>query len=68
MSKVSEAKKAQNYMKEKGRPNCGNCNNFTCDEEKNKWTGGVIQRNQRCAVGGFAVQKKSCCDMHESIA
>jgi len=64
MSKVSEAKKAQNYKKEKDRPNCGNCSHFTCDEE-NRGFGTVYQRNLRCSFGGFfAVQKKSICDDH----
>jgi hypothetical protein len=68
MSKVSEAKIAQGYMKEKDRPNCGNCSHFTCDETKSQWGGGVTQSNLRCSFGAFfAVQKKSICEVHKRI-
>jgi hypothetical protein len=60
MSKQSVAKEEQGYTR---IPNtCGNCSSFTCDSEQSKWaSGSVIERNLRCGIGGFKVNKTATC-------
>jgi hypothetical protein len=61
MSKVSDTKKKQGYVKE--GPTCANCAKFTSDKEVNRWHY-TIERNLRCSVGNFAVLKRSWCKLY----
>jgi hypothetical protein len=67
MSKQSEAKEAQNYRKQPMCCQC--CAHFSMDRVKVKktWlTNPVLEdKNLRCGVGGFAVQKTASCDRFE---
>jgi hypothetical protein len=67
MSKVSKAKETQNYRKQ---PNCcQHCKHFSAEmtETKYEWSSYIhtTQKNLRCTVGGFAVQKMAVCDKFE---
>jgi hypothetical protein len=66
MSKVSEAKKAQNYMKPSERPTCAGCRHFTSDEVKANWGNHTVEKNLRCSVGGFKVIKTAGCNSYEN--
>jgi hypothetical protein len=66
MSRQSEAKERQGYTKILAT--CSNCLNFTCDKEKSGWNDNyTIERNLRCNIGGFKVNKTATCRAHESI-
>lgn len=82
MSKVSEAKKAQEYTPKHQPGVCGRCKYMTFEvqlpdwmEEKNKANPGRytvaeygIEKNRRCAVGGFTVKKMGSCNTFEVSA
>ena len=60
MSKQSEAKSRQGYTKTLN--NCGNCRRFTCDKGLSTWGKDfVTERNLRCSIGGFKVNKTATC-------
>jgi hypothetical protein len=64
MSKQSEAKDSQNYRKQPMCCQC--CTHFSMDrvEVKKSWLiNPVIEdKNIRCNLGGFSVQKTASCD------
>jgi hypothetical protein len=67
MSKQSEAKEAQNCRKQ---PLCCQyCNHFSLDyiEVKKTWLIKPVmtEKNLRCTLGGFAVNKTASCDRFE---
>lgn len=59
-SKQQIAKEQQGYTREIS--NCSNCKNFICEVETVNvhWT---VERNLRCSIGGFKVNKTATCDM-----
>ena len=66
VSKVSEAKAAQEYTTEQAK--CSTCANYRSDTEKIPSTyGGVyfVVKNRRCSIGGFAVQASAICKLYE---
>lgn len=66
MSKVSEAKKAQNYYATPDRAICSTCKHYTSDQVVSSWNNKVLlEKNIRCGVGGFAIKKKATCSSHE---
>ena len=69
MSKQSEAKEKQGFVKDS--PKCSNCKHFTSDKEevKKQWSrdSWVFEKNLRCSIGGFKVGKSNYCNQHESI-
>lgn len=69
MSKQSEAKLNQNYRL---TPNtCGNCTYYKRDAVEKRyegWSGPIVwveEKNKRCGVGGFAVNKTATCDRYD---
>ena len=67
MSKQSDAKEAQGFMK---KPHtCGDCKRFTCDEKMTDYGPGygnyTSQHNLRCSKGGFKVGKSNTCAQWE---
>lgn len=62
MSKQSEAKAKQGYTKDV--PKCSNCVNFSFDTEKVGWGNYVLEKNLRCGIGMFKVNKTAACNMH----
>lgn len=65
MSKQSDAKDAQNYRREPMC--CKNCEYFSSDliDRKPKWATKYViteEKNIRCMIGGFKVQKMGSCD------
>lgn len=69
MSKQSEAKLAQGYRKKPDT--CSNCKHLlfrVTQKTYEQWDGTVLtwneQKNIRCAVGNFAVNKTSTCRIH----
>jgi hypothetical protein len=70
MSKQSEAKESQNYRK---KPMCcQHCTHFSSEfrDRRPEWAiskSYVIteEKNIRCTLGGFAVQKMASCDKFE---
>ena len=66
MSKQSEAKQAQGYTRT--LKTCANCKHFTCEVTNHKNPLGqsyTIDRNLRCSIGGFKVNKTATCNLHE---
>jgi hypothetical protein len=64
MSKQSEAKERQGYTRTLNT--CSNCENFTCDKVRSEWNPSYsIERNLRCALGGFKVHKTATCKEHK---
>lgn len=67
MSKQSEAKEKQGFLKKS--PMCSNCKNFTFDSEqiKNQWSSQMWTKesNLRCSIGGFKVGKSNWCTNHK---
>jgi len=65
MSKVTENKEKKGFKEE--CPRCGNCRFFTCDIETiTKWGGNYAkERNLRCAIGTFKVNKMNWCKEHQ---
>jgi hypothetical protein len=73
MSKQSEAKEAQNYRKQS--MSCMNCAQFSSEMvgRKPKWASSpnyVIteEKNLRCGLGDFKVQKTGSCDRFSAKA
>lgn len=64
MSKVSEAKKKQNYQTKQETARCAICSFFRSEFIENKW-GYKEEKNVRCGIGGFAIKKTAICDMFE---
>lgn len=68
MSKVSEAKAAQNFRAKPVHPRCADCQHFTMDrvEERSSYmlnaSVWIRETNLRCSLGGFKVGKQSVCD------
>lgn len=69
MSKQSEAKASQGY---RDAPNCcQNCQNFTkdvVDKQYRAFSGlqtWTEDKNLRCSIGAFKVNKMSVCDLFE---
>ena len=58
-SKQQIAKEAQNYTKTPN--NCGNCKHFEFDTKTFR-NGYVLEKNLRCGIGGFKVNKTARCD------
>lgn len=64
MSKQSDAKEKQGFSK---TPNtCSNCINFRSEKYKEGYAGRVydVEKELRCAIGGFKVNKTNTCDLH----
>ena len=62
MSKVSEAKAAQGYTRSPAKRST--CVNYRTDITVTEW-GYEIEKNRRCAIGGFAVQASAICKLYE---
>lgn len=66
MSKKSEAKEKQGFLKKS--PTCSNCVHFSMDKEecKTKWSSQLFikESNLRCSLGGFKVGKSNWCKEH----
>lgn len=69
MSKISEAKEKQGFVK--NSPQCQNCIFFESliEKVKNKWhdTYHTKESNLRCTKGGFKVMKTTYCREHEEV-
>jgi len=69
MSKQSDAKETQGFLKDS--PKCSNCKNFTFDTEEKRdgWTSYVLvkQKNLRCSIGKFKVGKSNWCKFHDPL-
>jgi hypothetical protein len=66
MSKVSEAKKAQNYCASPDRDICSTCKHYASDQVPSDWNPLVLlEKNIRCGIGGFATKKQATCSSHE---
>ncbi len=64
MSKQSKAKEAQKYTKV--LKTCSNCMNFNSEKEVASWNKKlIIERNLRCSIGGFKVNKIATCSLHK---
>jgi ribosomal protein L37E len=63
MSKQSEAKVNQSYTTT--QKNCGNCKYFTSRMEKSSWGNHYNEKELRCSIGGFKVNKTAACNEHE---
>jgi hypothetical protein len=59
MSKQSEAKLAQEYVK--SRVGCETCKHYSCEKHA-RWKEDI---NLRCIIGGFAVTKRGWCKLWE---
>jgi hypothetical protein len=66
MSKQSDAKALQNYIEKPVPKVCVNCFHYRSvvetgngGEWSRDWT---IEKNRRCALGGFAVKRTATCD------
>lgn len=67
MSKQDDAKNKQQFKKKPCWPVCGNCSHFTFDVIKeNGWGDRMYSsdKNLRCSLGGFKVDKTDTCKMH----
>lgn len=66
MSKQSEAKESQGFLKECHK--CSNCKYFSSEkiEEKTRW--GIYKKeiNLKCSLGNFKVAKSNWCKQHVS--
>ena len=62
MSKQSEAKKQQGY-RQHGKA-CGSCIHRSFTEKADEWLF-IHEKNNRCAIGGFAVKKSAVCNLWE---
>lgn len=61
MSKQSEAKEKQGYVRKAIPQTCVNCASFKCDSQTG-FGGYTIMRNLRCGIGGFKVMKSGTCN------
>jgi hypothetical protein len=67
MSKQSEAKKRQGYVKKSVPQVCMNCKQFISDKVPYSYNPAILKEvNKRCVIGGFAVMKTATCDLFES--
>ena len=64
MSKQSEAKDNQGYKKTSNQ--CGNCKHFTSKLEKAAWGNHYNEKELRCDLGGFKVNKTASCNEHKA--
>ncbi len=67
MSKQSDARKSQGYAEPLKRI-CGTCKSYTFDPiNLVNWLGKdhIVEKNKRCAIGGFAVKKTASCNIWE---
>jgi hypothetical protein len=66
MSKQSQAKEKQGFVKKS--PTCSNCVNFSMvtEEYRTQWSSQVFTResNFRCKLGEFKVGKSNWCKLH----
>jgi hypothetical protein len=62
MSKQREAKAEQGYTKQS--PNCSGCQHYSSNVSCHKRYGyeSRIEKNIRCDLGGFAINKTAYCD------
>lgn len=68
MSKQSEAKKQQNYNPKPVHNTCSNCAHYrSVYREMRDWRGNIYveEKELRCGIGGFAVNKLATCSAHE---
>jgi hypothetical protein len=61
MSKQSEAKDKQGYTKTPRT--CSNCESFKSKKSENQF-GWIDEKEMRCMLGGFKVNKTSVCNEH----
>jgi hypothetical protein len=65
MSKQSDAKKAQGYVRKHKPMYCMNCAHFQSETTTVPGAFGdsfSVEKNKRCGLGGFAVSKQGTCD------
>ena len=68
MSKQSEAKEAQGFVKKPIYNTCGNCANFSSElaVKPNFWGSTYTQETQKfCSLGGFATGRAATCSKWE---
>lgn len=66
MSRQSVAKEAQGFTKTP--KTCSTCKSFTYDTVRGGWKGlNIYERNLRCSIGNFKVNKMNTCNMHAPI-
>jgi hypothetical protein len=68
MSKQSEAKINQGYNDKQIQRTCGNCAKYhsALIVHRNSFGGYIQEKNKRCGLGGFAVNKTATCDKWEA--
>ena len=66
-SKQETAKKQQGYVPKAIPRECATCTSFTSDIDTKftRYGSYTEEKNLRCGIGGFAVKKKGCCDLHK---
>lgn len=70
MSKQSDVKERQGYVEKAIPRQCSTCKYFTSERvmtrKPNHWypDGLWEDKKMRCGIGGFAVKKRSVCDLH----
>ncbi|AKJ28793.1 hypothetical protein [Caldimonas brevitalea] len=68
MSKVEQAKAAQNYRAKPEHPSCSTCQHFSMETVEKTYQAAsrlytwTEEKNLRCTLGGFKVLKKGVCD------
>jgi hypothetical protein len=73
-SKQALAQEAQGYVAKAIPRVCGNCKHFTsekvdanADYAGHAWvTPYIVDKNMRCAIGGFAIKKMGTCNLHDA--
>lgn len=69
LSKQREAKKEQNYSRELNT--CSNCKHYQSEYVEKRYEAfsgtqtWVEEKNKRCGIGGFAVNKMATCNLHD---
>lgn len=68
MSKVQNIKDAQGYIKKPQQ--CNNCKNYRSEMVEmpaDRWYAAYkVEKNKRCAKGGFAVQSTASCKLYDT--
>ena len=62
-SRQQIARQKQNYEETPKLKICENCEHYRSTFVESEW-GGYEEKRKRCALGGFAVKRKSSCAAH----
>lgn len=64
ISRQREARNEQHFVADPALPVCENCAHYRSVFVENQW-GGLDEKKRRCALGHFAVKRKSTCAVHK---